>query len=176
MQALVDFVVRNLLALWPVARIYSWQHGLLLRGGIIRRTLGPGLHWRWWFLEEVKNWPANDMAVDLETAAVTTADGKAVAISANLTYRCVDVAAFYREVWNTETTLQRVALGEIATHCAREEWDYLRTQRVATETMLLAALNERVTRWGINVSRIHLTDLVLVRPYRHYLDGKDKPT
>lgn len=172
MQALIDFLIRNLLALWPIARVHEWKQGLLVRNGRIRRELPPGLHWRWWFIEEVLTWPANTIAQDLETAAVTTTDGTSVAISANYAYRMLSIAKMYRGVWNTEPTLNRLILGCIATHCAQEAWDYLQHNRADLEARLVVAVNAKVTHWGVVVDTINLTDLVRVRPYRHYMDGK----
>src|SRR5688500_17486861 len=127
MQALIDFIIRNLLALWPITRIDQWQQGLLVHGGIVKRELGPGLHWRWWFVEEVKKWPANTVCVDLATAAITTTDGVPDAVSANVMYHMTSIRLMWLNIWNTEHTLKNVALGVIATTCATETWESLRT-------------------------------------------------
>lgn len=175
MQALIDFVVRNLLQFWPVARVYAWQQGLRVRGGRIREELGPGLHWRVPFLDEVQTWPATEQAYDLETAAVTTADGVEIAISANLALQLTSIRQLYGTVWSAERTVCRLAIGEIASYCAAEPWARLSTRRAAVEAELLARLNARVRDWGLRVPRVHLTDLVKVRPHRHYVDGLAKP-
>lgn len=170
MQALIEFLTKNILALWPIARVNTWECGLVVRGGNIQREIGPGLHWRWWFIDEVKKWPSNEIALDLATAAITTTDGKSVAISANLSYRVTSIDALWREVWNVETSLGKVALGEIATFCATKDWCGLQSEREKLERSLEKQLNNRVARWGLLIVRVCLTDLVLARPHRHYLD------
>lgn len=174
MQALIDFVIRNLLQLWPIARVYSYQQGMRVRRGVIREELAPGLHWRWWFVDEVQTWAATQQALDLATASITTADGVSVSVSANIGYRMTSIRAMYLNVWNTATTIRLLALGEIASHCARLSWAELRGPRAAFEASLVGALNQRVTPWGLVVERVHLTDLVVTRGHRHYVDGMEK--
>lgn len=174
MQALIDFLIRNLLALWPIARVYSWQQGMLVRSGIVMRELPPGLHWRWWFVDEVKVWPANQMALDLDTASITTADRVVVSVSANIAYRITSIRQMFLMVWNVDRTLGQLALGEIATRCAQQTAATLFDDRAGLERLLTEALNGRTQPWGITVDRVHLTDLVITRGHRFYVDGMEK--
>jgi regulator of protease activity HflC (stomatin/prohibitin superfamily) len=171
MQALIDFIIRNLLAVWPITRVNEWQVGMIARAGRIHRELGPGLHWRWPFVEIAYQWPGVEVGLDLETAAITTMDGHSIAISANIGYRLVSIRDSYRGLWGMENTLKKVAIGVIATECARMEWPRLRSERVIVEAELLATLNERIAAWGLRIERLHLTDLVAAKPHRHYMDG-----
>lgn len=171
MQALIDFLVRNALKFWPLARVYSWQQGLLVRAGLIVRECPPGLSWRWPFLDEVLTWPSTEQSYDLETAAITTTDGEAVALSANLALRLTSIRQLYETVWNTEATIRRLALGEIASYCAQQAWPALQGERAALEATILARLNAQCRAWGFVVTRVRLTDLVRARPHRHYVDG-----
>jgi regulator of protease activity HflC (stomatin/prohibitin superfamily) len=174
MQALIDFIIRNLLQLWPIARVYSYQQGLRVRRGVIMEEMGPGLHWRWWFIDEVSTWPCTEQALDLATASVTTTDGVAVSISANIAFRMVSIRQMWLTVWNTRVTLGQVAIGEIATRCSVRSWDGLRGDRAGLEAALVAGLNERAASWGLCIDRVHLTDLVVTRGHRHYVDGMEK--
>ncbi|HEX8321025.1 hypothetical protein [Longimicrobium sp.] len=54
MQALIDFIIRNLMAFWPLARVNAWEIGLRVRLGHVREELRTGIHWRWPFLDEVR--------------------------------------------------------------------------------------------------------------------------
>lgn len=171
MQALIDFIVKNLLAIWPVTRIDQWEHGLVVRGGHIQRTLGVGLHWRWPFVDVVKKWPANLIALDLPAASVTTRDGKSVAVSANLGYRVTSISLMWLNLWNSENTLAKITVGELASYCAGEDWAHLASERRKVETEIVQRLNERCSDWGILIESVRLTDLVATRGHRHYVDG-----
>lgn len=174
MQAFIDFLIRNLLQLWPIARVYSWQQGLRVRRGVVREELTAGLHWRWWFIDEVKTWPSNQQALDLATASITTTDGVAISVSANVAYRMVSIRLMWLNVWDTVRTMKQLALGEIASHCAHRPWAELRDQRPVLEAALVIAINARVAPWGLIVERVHLTDLVITRGHRHYVDGMER--
>jgi hypothetical protein len=77
-------------------------------------------------------------------------------------------------VWDTARTLRQLALGEIAIHCAQRSWPELRGNRATLEATLVTALNARVAPWGLSIERVHLTDLVITRGHRHYVDGMEK--
>lgn len=96
MQALIDFLLRNLRALWPIEAVDEWQRAILVRGGLIVRELEPGLRWRWPFLDRVVTWPASEVVLDLGTSTITTADGITAALSGNLSYQLVDMAKAWR--------------------------------------------------------------------------------
>ena len=171
MQALIDFIIKNLLAIWPIVRIDEWEMGLVLRGGRITREIGPGLHWRIIFVDLVRKWPANEVALDLETGSIVTVDGKAVSVSANISYRMVSIAKMFRSTWNTERTIALIAVGHIASDCASMTWDQLRNRRTV-EASLLASLCAAMEPRGIEVLGVRLTDCVPSRAHRHYHDGR----
>jgi regulator of protease activity HflC (stomatin/prohibitin superfamily) len=174
MQALIDFIIRNLLQLWPIARVYSWQVGCRVRGGIVREELGPGLHWRWWFIDEVEVWPGTVQGIDLATATITTADGLSVSVSANVQWRVTSMRQMKLGIWNTVTTLGLIALGEIATRCASQSWPQLKSNRAALESDLRGFVNARIATWGVEVSAVNVTDMIITRGHRHYVDGMEK--
>jgi regulator of protease activity HflC (stomatin/prohibitin superfamily) len=147
------------------ARLTNPQRGLIIG------ELGPGLHWRWWFVDEVKKWPSNEVALDLETGSVVTADGQPVSISANMSYRMTSIALMYKSLWHSEKTLGLIAVGHIASDCAAMTWLELRNRRTV-EANLLASLNDVMAQRGIEVLGVRLTDCVPSRAYRHYHDGK----
>lgn len=171
MQALIDFVMRYIAALWPVVCVREWETALMVRNGHIRQPLGPGLHWRWWFIEEVKRWPAVEVALDLDTAGITSTDGVSFVLSANIGYRLVDISQSWRSLWNMESTMKKTAIGIIATSCSTYSWSGLCMSRESVEYRLLTELNQLFGSWGLQVTRVHLTDLIQGRAHRQYLDG-----
>lgn len=168
MQALIDFLIRNLLALWPVARIYSWEQGVLIRNGRIIREVGPGLHWRWWFADEFYRVSATQKTIDLRAGTVTTADGRTVTISANITYRVRSIRLMWQNVSDVQTSLRDVALGFLAERCSASTWDELQGGRSILGGSLAVHMTDTVAPWGVEVVRVQLTDLVRVRPYRFF--------
>jgi regulator of protease activity HflC (stomatin/prohibitin superfamily) len=171
MQALIDFIIRNLLALWPIARIYDWQVGMVVRGGRITRELGPGLHFRWWFIDEVKTYPSTDIGLDLPTGSITTLDGVPISVSANLTYRMTSIAQAWRSLWNCENTLKLIAIGELTSYCAQRTWQTLCEDRALHETRLRERLDAAALQRGCTIVRLSLTDCIRTHAHRQYIDG-----
>jgi hypothetical protein len=171
MQELVKFLLDRLLALWPVARINDWQLALLVRGGKVLRELAPGLRLRVPLLDEVKTYPATEVSLDLEASTVETADGAAYTISANVSYRMVSIRSNLLTVWNVETSLACVARGRLASFIARVAAADLNGGRAGIEEQLRLDLGAELASWGIEVTRLHLTDCVRGRALRIYHDG-----
>lgn len=171
MQALIDFLIRNLLALWPIARVYDWQVAARIRKGRIREELTPGLHWRWWFVDEVKTYPRTEQVVDVQAGAVTTTDGQSVVVSANIGYTVQSLGTLWRRVWNVDSSIKALAAGRILSDVAQRSWEDLHgNARADLEATLRAAINSAVSGWGVTIERVHLTDCVKSRAHRVYLD------
>jgi regulator of protease activity HflC (stomatin/prohibitin superfamily) len=172
MQALIDFLIRNLLALWPIACVDEWQRAMMVRNGRIHRSLAPGLHWRWLFVERVIQWPASEVVLSLATASITTADGRAIAVDANLGYRLVDIAKNWRTMWSLEKSVVAMAAGIICSNLALRAWEELQgEQRKERERDILVALNATSVGFGVEVVRVHLVACVEARQHRHFVDG-----
>lgn len=171
MQALINFIIANLKAIWPVSRVYDWERGLLIRGGIIRRELEPGLHLRWSILEEVYRANCNEQTVHLPTASITTSDGKSVAVSANIAYRVLSPRTLWKAVTNIERSLTNVALGFLSTECTKRSWQDLTQRRGEVQAELVTYMSKQLEVWGVEVTRLYITDLVEARHYRLFGDA-----
>ena len=172
MQALIDFLIRNLLALWPITQVDEWQAAMMVRNGRIHRVLSPGLHWRWWFIEKKVQYPATEVVLSLPTCSVTTRDGRAIAVDANFGYRLVDIAKNWRSIWNLEKTLTAAAAGIICSEMATKDWSELQgAARRDREAEIMASLNAFAAERGMVVARVHLVACVEARQHRHFVDG-----
>lgn len=171
MQAFIDFLIKNLLKLWPIARVYEWDAAFRCRNGIIREPLGPGLHWRWWFVDEVMTWPSTEMSAVLASGVITTTDGTAVIVSGNVRYRITDYILCRRRIFDNAATFRRNIFGQLCTECAASSIMVLMGDRRALEEKLLAKANEMAKEWGINLVALNLTDLAPTTPTHHTSDG-----
>lgn len=171
MQAFIDFIVKNLLKLWPIARVDEWETGILVRAGIIQHVLKPGLHWRWLFLDEVITWWSSEMSAALATGCVVCASGEPVIVSANIRYRITDYVTTKRAIFDLQATLKRNLVGLLCTEVAARSWADLSSDRRKLEAELKAIVNETAKAWGLLVTDINLTDLVQTMPIHHTSDG-----
>jgi regulator of protease activity HflC (stomatin/prohibitin superfamily) len=169
-QALIEFIIKNLMAFWPVARVYTWQQGLRVRCGKVREELEPGLHLRVPFIDEINKTTRSDMTVDLPTGSVVTEDGVSVVYSANVCYKVTSIRAGWVKIYRFDDSVVNMAFGALATAVASRTWQELKRDRKALETALVAELNEAMDGWGLQVLRVFLTDLVPARQFRMYGD------
>lgn len=169
LQALIDFVQRKFLALWPLAKVYTTQQAVRVRfGHLMPGELGPGLHWKLPIADEIWRVSVNERTIDLREGSVSTLDRKAIVVSGNLSYRIGSARTLWLNVHDFDNSLANLALGRICSDVARKGWDDLRENREALEIALLARVNEEVASWGVEVTRLHLTDLVEARQYRMF--------
>lgn len=171
MQAFIDFLIRNLLELWPIARIDEWETGIRVRCGHIRETLTPGLHWRWLFVDKVITWWSTEMSCALATGCVTCTSGESVVVGANVRYRVDDYAKAKRTIFDLTATLKRNLVGMICSEVASRSWTELSGHRADFEKQLMAVVGEQAERWGLFVTAIDLTDLARTKPLHHTSDG-----
>lgn len=171
MQAFIDFLIKNLLKLWPIARVDQWETGIRVRAGIIKETLKPGLHWRWLFIEEVLTWWSTEMSCALATGCVTCASGESVIVSANIRYRVVDYAMSKRTIFDLQATLKRNLIGMICTEVAGRDWSTLAGNRAQLGRALMKSVGETAATWGLLVTAIDITDLAVTQPRHHTSDG-----
>jgi regulator of protease activity HflC (stomatin/prohibitin superfamily) len=171
MQALLDLIIRNLLQLWPIARVYSWQAAFRVRRGVAGAEMGAGLHWRWPFLDEIYRWPKNEQCLDAQAAGITTTDRVPVTIAGNFAYHVRSIRQMWLSVFHVDSQLCKLLQSEIARAAARRTYGELVTGRGAVEAEVIEAVNARVRGWGIELTRVQLTDLTTARPHRHYLDA-----
>jgi regulator of protease activity HflC (stomatin/prohibitin superfamily) len=171
MQALIDFIVSNLLAMLPFVIVEEWECAMRVRFGKIIGDVKPGFVWRIPFLEDIVSEECTEQTLNLKTATITTTDEVSVTLSANISYRVVDIKKLWRNASDFDESLGNLLLGLLAHHCSKKTYDQLMHGRGRLEPFLVKKLTEKVDKWGVEIVVLHLTDFVSARPYKHYIDG-----
>lgn len=156
MQALIDFIVRNLVGLLPFVRVEAWNKAVRVRWGVLKEELEPGFQWRIPYVDDIRTYPQTECVADLRTAAITTTDGEAVVISGNIGFRCVSIRQMWETVWSVDDSIRHLALGRLSSECALRAWSDLHgAGRAALEEEMRVSLNASVSGWGVEVTRVH---------------------
>jgi membrane protease subunit HflK len=171
MQALIDFLIRNLMALWPIARVYSWQIGMRVRNGIIIEELKPGLHWRVLFIDEILRYNVTEQTLNLQTGSVVTKDDQTLSISANIAYTITSPKSMWLTVQDPDDSISDIALGKLISLCSKKTWTQLKNNRSEIERWLRDRLVTETKDWGIEITRVFLTDCVPAKQIRLFTDG-----
>jgi regulator of protease activity HflC (stomatin/prohibitin superfamily) len=113
--------------------------------------LGPGIHWYWPAVTEVKEWIIAMQPVDLPTQTIVTSDGKTVAVGGAVIFRIRDIGPLLTDVWDPDKTIRVMASTVIRDVCSEATWDELRASNGALQRELKRAMGRRLRRFGVVV-------------------------
>ncbi len=172
----LDTFIRFLLDFIPLRTVRSYQLGVREVFGVAKRTLRPGVWLHIKFIFEVFPIDAAEQGLNLPTQSVTTKDGVAVAVSANISYDITDAATVHATVLNLDTTLVYEAMRTIARCIRRRSFAEIAARQGALENAIRRSLQKRVEPWGVRIIGVGVSDLVQARHYRLFGDPNTIPS
>lgn len=144
----------NTLRLRDLAR-FRWDPSVKME------VLGPGFHFWWPAVTELKMWIVARQSINLTTQTLTTKDGKVIAVGAVMVFKFDDVLKVIAHTYDPDATIRAVAAGVVQRVCSQASWEEL--QRVKDEGILDQHLKRSLTkalrrRFGVRVLDATLTD------------------
>jgi regulator of protease activity HflC (stomatin/prohibitin superfamily) len=168
--ALTEWLLSNVAALIPVAKVHSFQKGVKYSLGKDVATLSTGIHFYVPFFQSIEVIDVKQQTHNLLTQSVTTKDGKYVTFSCNMTYRITNARKNFTEVHEFVPSLENYAMMVVADHVARSRFSELVEGRDMIQESVKDEINERARKWGATVDDFAFTDLVQAKPYRLFGD------
>lgn len=147
--------------IWWVV-VAPWESGIRSRLGKHITVLGPGIHWRFPFIDRVYIQSVRLRMISDSGQTMTTSDGKAVTISVAIQYCIIDIHRLFTEVAHPESTLLHHVHGLIAQTVSQT------TSAELSPTML----EEKVTaqtpseKWGLGQVKVWIISYAIVKTYR----------
>lgn len=102
-------VLAVLALIWVFMGVYRFdqaEQGVVLRFGEFHDTVGPGLHWYPWLIDDVRRANTGELLKLPLQAEMITADQNLVAIQLTVQYRIGDARAYLLRVGNAEDVLR----------------------------------------------------------------------
>lgn len=102
-------IMAVLALIWTFMGVYRFdqaEQGVVLRFGEFHETVGPGLHWYPWLVDEVRRANTGELLKLPLQAEMITADQNLVAIQLTVQYRIGDARAYLLRVGNAEDVLR----------------------------------------------------------------------
>lgn len=164
----VDALLANLGALIPAKIVRSYQRGVKFRWGVDIGELGAGVHWFWPLIEDVEVKDIAEEVMNLPTQTVTTCDGHPVTFSVNIAYEVSDARAYWTQVQDFDASLSAASMTYLARRIRRETWEGLYSSQDAIESGLTRSLAQKLSRWGVRIVDVGITDLSRAKPVRLY--------
>jgi regulator of protease activity HflC (stomatin/prohibitin superfamily) len=161
---LVELLINWWIEIKPVVIIRDYEEAVLLRFGIFKRVLKPGLHFKVPFFDEVIDQHVVITTLSLDAQSLYTKDKQNIVVKGLIKYRIADVKIFLLEVWDAQDALsdmsasiiKNVIMSMTLDECTDSEIDNLLTKKVRVEAK----------KWGVEVQQVTLTDLAPIRSFR----------
>lgn len=131
-------------------------------------ALGPGLHFYWPAVTEIRAWVVARQNLDLVSQTVTTADGKVIVVGGILEFRLIDPLKLVGDSWNPDNTIRGRAAGVLHRICADGTWADLQRDQAsgALVQRLRRALHRRLKPLGVKVIAVEFSDFAPTRVLR----------
>jgi regulator of protease activity HflC (stomatin/prohibitin superfamily) len=161
---------RTALGLCKEITVVEYERGLLYRDGRLEGVLEPG-HYRFWAWErvEVAKVALREMSRVVAGQEILTADRVEVRVSLVAQYRVTDPTLAFQAVENYTEQLHQELQLVLRDLVAGRTLDQLLEARGELGAELLRLATEPARRYGVELSRVGLRDVVLPREVRQVL-------
>lgn len=166
---LVELLTNWWLEIKPIVIVRDYEEAVLLRFGIFKRVLKPGLHFKIPFFDEVIDQHVVVTTLSLDAQSLYTLDKQNIVVKGVIKYKISDVKTFLLEVYDAQDALsdmsqsiiKNVIMSMTMDECTDSELDNTLTKKVRVEAR----------KWGVEVQQVTLTDLAPIRSFRFINDS-----
>ena len=167
---LIDLVVTFIHDILPFKIEDQWESGVHLKTGKFHRTVYPGLNWKVPFFDKIWVTPVITQTVNLSPQTLTTLDERSVVLTSIVRYHVVNVHSFLLNVMHANDVLVDTTQGIIRDMVENTNWEDL----VDLTNIVTPAVNDEVSKWGIQVEAVKFPDLGEIKTYRIMGDSATK--
>ena len=166
---LVELLTSWWLELKPLVIIRDYEEAVLLRFGVFKKVLKPGLHFKIPMFDEVIDQHVVVTTLSLDAQSLYTLDKQNIVVKGVIKYKISDVKTFLLEVYDAQDALsdmsqsiiKNVIMSMTMDECTDSELDNTLTKKVRVEAR----------KWGVEVQQVTLTDLAPIRSFRFINDS-----
>ena len=138
--------------------------GVILRGGKFLRVTNPGFHFKIPFFDDVIKSVVVVTTLTIPVQSITTKDNKDVVIKSVVKYTIDDIKSFTLNVYDAIDAISDTTQAIIKEQITTKTWEQCRNPNVDNE--ITKKLRTEVKRWGINIEKVTLTDIGIIRSIR----------
>ena len=152
--------------------VVPWEQAIRVRMGKKITILNPGVHFQAPFIDRVYVQNIRERVAATTAQSLTTRDGITITLLAALRFEISDIKPLYTRLHQASETICQIVEGffseYIITHDAKD----------CTPEKVLSFVKEEVdiSKYGLNLVDLFLTDFVKVRTYRLIQGGLDRYT
>lgn len=159
---LIDILLNfwNNLTFWYICD--QWEEGILLRAGRYQKTFGPGIWLKIPLIDAVWKTIVITQSIDLPPQSLTTLDGKNIVVKGIIRFHIVDTKKFLTSISHPNDVLTDTTGGMIRDIVENTDWNDL----YDVDVELTKEVGDFVSKWGIGVEKVTLTNLQIANSIR----------
>jgi regulator of protease activity HflC (stomatin/prohibitin superfamily) len=172
---------------WPFVKVGAWEKAMrgthlpaypvffkdgkfcqIAPASVIQVELGPGMHRRIPWIEEVYNHSVVEDTITLELQNITSKDGEPLTVKVVIVFEIFNVKNATTEVHDYENSLRGISEIHTSRQIRTRTWDELRENQEVVEAALKEALHERSKKWGTRVKEVGFSTLVVTEQINRF--------
>lgn len=157
--------------LLPFVKVNQYDHALLMRWGVYKKTLTKGLNWKMPIADDVLSCRNTITTIETDKQSIVSLDGKEVVISTVIRYRVTDPVKFLLDVERAKDVLKDTALGVIKDVVITKNWIDVREIKNAD---LKGRMSTQAALYGIDILYVTVGNLSNMRSIRLVTDQKEE--
>ena len=157
MEALLTFIWRFVLELWPWTIVDKWELGLRVRLGYRLTPLEPGPRVSLPFIDTILTEPSTLQTANLTDQTVITSDGVNASVGGVIYYHVENLKQLWEKVDDHEEALSNLALTALAGQLAGRKFENCNLEEIQLATQ--HKIRDVAEDWGIHIDGFELTDL-----------------
>lgn len=163
-EKILEVILNFIEDILPFFVVKEYEQAIVLRFGKYKKTLERGFYFKIPFVDN----PIKDTVVTttltIPAQSITTSDEKQLVIKAVVKYNIDDIKAFLLNVYDAKDAIADTAQAIIKEQIHQRTWAECNSDKLDNE--ITKKLRIEVKKWGINIDKVTLTDIGLIRTIR----------
>jgi regulator of protease activity HflC (stomatin/prohibitin superfamily) len=159
---LISFLIELKDDVIPFKVVNEWESGVRMRGGKFNKNVEAGIRFKIPFLDKIYTCYNITRTLHPHAQTLTTLDQKPIVLKSIIRFHVEDAKTYLLTLNTASDVLIDTTQGIIKETIETLNWEDLNK----VDDLITEKTREMVKKWGINIERVTLTDLGLVRTYR----------
>ena len=161
---LIEFLLNIVEDILPFFVVKPFEESVILRFGRYHKTLTAGFYWKIPFVDNPMKAYTVTTTLTIPSQSITTKDEKQLVVKAIVKYNVDDIKAFILEVYDAKDAISDTAQAIIKEQITTRNWEECNNLKLDNDITI--KLRREVKKWGINVDKVTLTDIGIIKSIR----------